>query len=133
MHLRVFTELKGNTACTGAAAQQSTRVSVCENCRHFRMTHISNFTPSEEETPDILFSKHTREDSFYRYHSPYLNFTFALCSNLGTCAKCSFFFPQLHDFSSFLLTLAQRGRLLSQYSAFFLLSSNRKEILMSKR
>lgn len=28
MHLRVFTELKGNTTCTGAAAQQSTRVRV---------------------------------------------------------------------------------------------------------
>lgn len=89
MHLRVFTELEGNAACTGAAAQWSTRVSARENCRHFRMTHVSNFMLREEETPDIL-SWFALEDSAYRHHLHCLNFTFALCSNLGTCAKFSF-------------------------------------------
>lgn len=55
IHLRVFTELEGNTTCTGAGAQQSTRVCACENCRHFRMTHVCSFILSEEETPDIFF------------------------------------------------------------------------------
>lgn len=77
MHLRVFTKLKGNTTCTGAVAQQSTRVSVCEHCRHFRMTPISTFIESEDETLANLHWKHTLEDSTYRYHLMYLNFTFA--------------------------------------------------------
>lgn len=35
-----------------AQVQQSTRITMCENCRHFRMTHICSFILNEEETPD---------------------------------------------------------------------------------
>lgn len=44
MHLRVFTELKGNAACTGAPAQRSARVSARVKIADiFRMSHISTF------------------------------------------------------------------------------------------